>query len=301
LSNVFAAVLAAAILGVLCAPGGALAYGWPVKPFDRSHPIRGAFDDPRFHLGAESELSAFHFGVDIAAPDGTPVYSVSPGYVRKHATDVTVRRPATGRAFGYWHIEPVVRTGEHVRLHQLLGYVAPGWGHVHFAESANGHYLNPLRLRALTPYIDRTKPTVGSITLISSHGAAVDPSAVRGVVGVEAEVFDTPQLAPPPPWQVARLTPAFIWWRLSQGGTPVTTWKLSVDFDGGLLPGGAYNRVYAPGTYQNKANRPGHYVFWVLQAIDTATLPDGVYTIDVLAADTHYNLGLASLDFSVAN
>jgi murein DD-endopeptidase MepM/ murein hydrolase activator NlpD len=301
LSNVLAASVAAAILGVLCLPGAADAYGWPVKPFDKPHPIRGAFDDPRFHLGAESALSAFHFGVDIAAPDGTPVYSVSPGYVRMHAGDVTIRRPATGRAYGYWHVTPVVHTGEHVRLHQLLGFVASGWGHVHFAESVNGRYENPLRLRALTPFYDRTKPTVGGITLISTHGATVDPQAVRGVVGVEAEIFDTPPLAPPAPWQVARLTPALVWWRLSQGGTPVTTWKLSIDFNRGLLPSGAYNGVYAPGTYQNKANRPGHYLFWVLQAIDTATLADGVYTIDIVAADTHYNLGEASLDFAVVN
>ena len=65
--------------------------------------------------------------------------------------------------------------------------------------------------------------TVISCTLISTHGATVDPQAVRGVVGVEVEIFDTPPLPPPAPWEVARLTPALVWWRLSQGGTPVTT------------------------------------------------------------------------------
>ena len=60
-----------------------------------------------------------------------------PGSSRRNNADVTVRRP-TGHAFGYWHIRPVVREGQHVRLHQLLGYVLPGWGHVHFAESYLG-------------------------------------------------------------------------------------------------------------------------------------------------------------------
>ena len=116
------------------------AYPWPVKPFDKPHAIRGAFDDPRFHLGSEGALSAFHFGVDIAVRDGTPVYAVAPGYVRRRSNaDVTVHRPS-GRAFGYWHIRPVVRGGQHVRLHQLLGYVLPGWGHVHLAEAV----LRPL-------------------------------------------------------------------------------------------------------------------------------------------------------------
>ena len=41
--------LVVAIVG-LALPGAARAYGWPVKPFDQMHAIRGSFDDPRFHL-----------------------------------------------------------------------------------------------------------------------------------------------------------------------------------------------------------------------------------------------------------
>ena len=92
----------------------------------------------------------------------------------------------SGRAFGYWHIRPVVRTGQHVRLHQLLGHVLPGWGHVHFAESIDGEYRNPLRRGALTPFRDRTKPTVASITMLVNDGSAVDTNRVTGVVDVES-------------------------------------------------------------------------------------------------------------------
>jgi hypothetical protein len=102
------------------------------------HPLRGGFDDPRLHLRAGEAIGLFHFGVDIAAPDWTPVYAVEPGRVATGPQRVSLRRP-NRREFGYWHVIPVVRDGSRVHLHQLLGYVAPGWGHLHFAESVAGH------------------------------------------------------------------------------------------------------------------------------------------------------------------
>ena len=38
-----------------------------------------------------------------------------------------------GRIFGYWHITPAVSFG-YVSQGELLGYIRPGFGHVHFAE-----------------------------------------------------------------------------------------------------------------------------------------------------------------------
>src|SRR6267142_282859 len=54
------------------------AYGWPVKPFDRQHPVRAFLNDPR--IGRNGVIS-FHFGIDVAAPDGAPVYAVQGGTV----------------------------------------------------------------------------------------------------------------------------------------------------------------------------------------------------------------------------
>jgi murein DD-endopeptidase MepM/ murein hydrolase activator NlpD len=290
-----------AVLAALGAPRTAGAYCWPVRPFHKPHPIRGAFDDPRFHLGGEGALSSFHFGVDIVARDGTPVYAVAPGFVRRHGdSDVIVHRP-NGRAFGYWHVLPIVHNGQHVRLHQLLGYVQPGWGHVHFAESMDGVYRNPLRKGALTPFRDRTKPTVASIRLLTPGGADVSSSHVIGEIDVEAEVYDTPPITPPVPWQVARLTPALIWWKLMRGTQALTDWNLVADFSFTLMPNALYNWVYAPGTYQNKGFRPGHYLFWITHELDTRYLPDGTYRLEVLAEDTRWNEGFGALDFTVAN
>ena len=296
-----ALLCAAAGIGALWLAGAAEAYGWPLKPFNRMHPIRAGFNDPRYHVGMESAMSSFHFGVDIAARDGTRVYAVSPGYVHRFSDHVSVRRPATGRAFGYWHIDPAVRTGQHVKLHQFLGTIRKGWGHVHFAESVNGSYRNPLRRGALQPFRDKTPPTIASIAVVGTNGAGVDPGSVSGTVDVEAEVYDTPPVRPRAPWNVARLTPALVMWQLSRDGVPLTEWNLSADFTLTLMPGGVYSYVYAPGTYQNKPNRPGRYLFWITHGLDTTTLANGTYRITVFAEDTRFNESSRSLDFVVAN
>jgi hypothetical protein len=279
----------------------ASAYSWPVKPFHKQHAIRGTFGDPRYHLDAEGQLSAFHFGVDIVARDGSPVYSVEPGVVvRRHLSSITIGR-SSGRRFGYWHVLPVVRSGMHVRLHQLIGYVLPGWGHVHFAESIRGAYRNPLRNGALAPFYDHTVPTVASVHVTRFDGSAVDGGQVSGLIDVTADVYDTPPIVPPSPWDVARVAPATIWSDLvdSNGAVVESTIAVSLEFD--LPPNVVYDWTYAPGTYQNKAHRPGNYVYWLVHALDTTAFPDGTYHLEVFASDTRYNVGKAEIDLTIAN
>ena len=137
--------------------------------------------------------------------------------------------------------------------------------------------------------------------MLRSDGLGVDTNRVSGIVDVESEIYDLPPVAPRAPWQVARLTPAIVWYRLQRDGVAVTDWNLAIDFHFALMPAGLYGWLYAPGSYQNKANRPGRYVFWVAHGLDTSTLPNGHYAIDVLAADTRWNLGSSSLAFTIAN
>ncbi len=290
------------VLGfALASAGTASAYSWPVKPFHKPHPIRGTFGDPRFHLDVEGALSAFHFGVDIAARDGTRVYSVEPGVVvRRRRDSVTIGRDS-GHRFGYWHVRPVVKSGTYVRLHQLVGYIMKGWGHVHFAESLRGTYRNPLRKGALTPFYDHTAPTIASVQLLTPGGSGANVQHIAGSIDIVANIYDTPPIEPPPPWNVARFAPAAIWWGLLDRNGAMVESNLVVHFDFGLPLNTLYSWIYAPGTYQNKPHRPGNYVFWLAHGLDTTNLPDATYTLDVMASDTRNNIGTATLSFTTAN
>jgi len=115
-----------AFVAALTFAGGASAYGWPVRPFNKPHPIRGGFGDPRtvFSLGFFSNpwegpgSFSFHNGIDISARPDTPVYPVTSGIARvMGAGQVDVESPltnATRRVFQYEHITPHVQGGQRV-------------------------------------------------------------------------------------------------------------------------------------------------------------------------------------------
>jgi hypothetical protein len=271
-----AAVLTAGIVALL-APGLARAYGWPVKPFDQQHAIRGAFDDPRSGL-------SFHFGVDIAAPDGTPVYSVAPGTVYRYPDAVAVREPG-GHEFSYWHIDGIVAEHSDVQTGDLLGYVKAGWGHVHLAEFDGTSYINPLRPGGLEPFVDHTTPVIASIDVDSGDGLTAT-----------VDTYDPPPIAPPPPWQDARWTPETIRWRITRNDREVIPWLTVVDFTT-LLPPAMFDQIYAPGTEQNRAEHPGRYVFWLFRGL---ALQPGQYELEVEAQDSAGNTALGSTAFTVS-
>jgi hypothetical protein len=293
--------LLALALAAAAFPASAGAYGWPLKPFKAPHPIRGSFGDPRYHLGAESALSSFHFGVDISAVDGQAVYAVEAGYVHAYAARLTITT-RTSREFGYWHVKPVVHTGKRVRKHQLIGHVIAGWGHVHFAERYRGEYKDPLRKGALSPYYDKTVPVIDQLQLFRDDGGPVNPNHVTGGLGVVFRASDAPQLPPPAPWDVARLAPALVYWTLTGPTGALVAWYTVADFQAGLPPPDLpYSWIYAPGTYQNKAHRPGNYLFNAAHSLDTTAFPDGPYTLTVFAADDRWNIGTASISLQFAN
>ena len=282
----------------LLAPAAASAYGWPIKPFYQEHPIRGYFNDPRLS-GPET---GFHFGVDISAPDGTPVYAIEPGRarVRGRAMAVSVFPKRGGHLLSYWHVVPAVATNQRVRRHQLIGHVAPGAEHVHLAEYKDGTYVNPLRLGGLAPYIDDTVPQIPSLTFYS-FGSPIQPETVSGVVDITTEAFDTSPIPIPFPWNQAIVTPSLIRWRIVQGQRTIRAWETAVDFRTFVLPINLFSFVYAPGTFQNKAGRRGRYEFYLSHSFDTQLLPNGSYVLQVDALDDQENLGQASFAFTVTN
>lgn len=243
-------------------------YGWPLKPFDQQHPVRSFLNEPRI---VSPTKATFHFGIDIAAPDGTPVYAVEAGTVYiDNPMAIAVVAPA-GHSFGYWHIVPVVKSHQFVTRHQLLGRVGKGWEHVHFAERRGGVYVNPLRPGGVGPYVDRTAPAV--ITVIATSNAII----------VEAEDTQSPKV--PGAWEGEPLTPAFLRWRLA--GT--RTWTTFVDFGRTLQDSSKFWSFYAPQTRQNHRGEGGRLCFYLLRGSKAASVLAGGRPIEIEASDSAGN------------
>jgi hypothetical protein len=275
-----------------------MSYGWPVAPFDRQHPVRGFFCDPRTGDGSSK---AFHFGVDVSAPDGTAVFAVAGGTVHlEGAQNVAVVEAGGAREHGYWHIVPAVRQGQHVARGDVLGHIAAGWAHVHLAERSGGEYWNPLRSGALVPFADYGPPVVDRI-VAERGGAAIDPRALTGIVALVAETHDVTPIVAPQPWRGLPVTPALVRWRLVRDAHEVVPWQVTADFRSTLLPASRYDAVYAAGTRQNHPNAPGLYRFLLAGAFDTRAHPDGRYRLDVEAADIRRNASRGHLEIVLAN
>ena len=274
-------------------------YGWPVRPSDRAHPVRGGLNDPR--------NEAFHFGVDITALDGTRVYAVAPGrvhYSRGHRTAIAVRDPSACRWFAYWHVVPAVRSGTRVRRGDLVGRVVRGYNHVHLGEYDRrlGRYVDPTRpgRAGLFPYHDPTRPEIVRVSA-ERGGRVLDPRGLRGIVGLVVRTHDLPALPSPPPWDGYRVAPATIGWRLvGLRGSVVRPYRRV--FDGRVkLDDRLFEAVYAPGTRHPRPRRPGLYRYWLARRFDTDAHANGRYVVRVRVADAHGNAAWASLAVTIRN
>ncbi len=237
-------------------------YDWPLKPFDRPHPVRGYLDDPRISGNLTSRT--FHFGIDISATPGTSVFAIKAGTTWVHCSTVYVRSGTT--TFEYWHIVPAVRSYRLVLRHALLGRVRAGFNHVHLSERELGQYVNPLRIGGIGPFADATTPRVTRLT-VRRNGSRVEPGAIRGVVNLVADAADIASDVTPTPWPV---TPAFLRWRILEHGTVVVRWRTAYDFRLHVLRPSEFALVYADGSRMNHPGRPGYYCF----------LPDARLAID---------------------
>jgi hypothetical protein len=272
-------------------------YCWPLKPFNKAHPVRAYLNDPR----VSGKSRAFHFGIDVSAPDGAAVFAVEAGTVHlEGGRSLSVVSPASGRAFGYWHVIPAVAHHQWVDRQQLLGHVEPPWGHVHFAERWRQAYRNPLRAGALEPWIDKKAPHIAAIELFDGT-RKVPPGKVRGAVDVIVEASAMPPLSVPAPWAGMPVAPAVIRWRVRRAGKTVRPWHTPVDLRLRMLDQELFAKVYAPGTRQNHPNKPGRYRYYLAHTWSTKLLPNGHYELDVEAANVAGHKASASLPFTIAN
>jgi hypothetical protein len=271
---------ATATLAANTAPAAA-SYGWPVRPFHRQHPIRGYFGDPRvFPDGHGSSKRLLHFGVDVAARNGTPVYATISGTASIDPRHPDVVRVQSGAVtFEYWHVVPAIRSGRAIAYRTVVGHVEKPWAHVHFAERIGYTYLNPLRPGAMEPYRDDTRPTIRALRL----------SERRHRLDVEVDAYDTTPELVPAPWSDLPVTPALVEWRIHRPGRP-GDWHVAADFRT-ALPTTAFAGIYDAATRQNHVRRPGTYRFVLAHG---EALARGRYVVEVRVADTAGNAATAA-------
>ena len=124
--------------------------GW-IKPL-KSYTITSAFG---MRIHPIHKVERFHEGVDMAAPQGTPIYAAKSGKVTTTSYQaggagyyVSINH-GDGFASIYMHMTNyIVKPGQHVSTGQVIGYVGSTGGstgpHLHFGISYNGKYVNPM-------------------------------------------------------------------------------------------------------------------------------------------------------------
>ena len=124
--------------------------GW-VKPL-KSYSITSAFGMRVHPITGEYKM---HQGVDMSAPQGTPIYAAKAGKVTTTAFQaggagyyVSINH-GDGFASVYMHMTHyIVKPGNYVNAGQVIGYVGSTGGstgpHLHFGISYNGSYVNPM-------------------------------------------------------------------------------------------------------------------------------------------------------------
>ena len=124
--------------------------GW-VKPL-RSYTITSPFG---MRVHPISGVYKMHEGVDLSAPQGTPIYAAKSGKVTTTSFQaggagyyVSINH-GDGFSSVYMHMTHyIVKPGNYVSAGQVIGYVGSTGGstgpHLHFGISYNGKYVNPM-------------------------------------------------------------------------------------------------------------------------------------------------------------
>ena len=124
--------------------------GW-IKPL-KSYTFTSAFG---MRVHPISKKWKMHEGVDLSAPQGTPIYAAKSGKVTTTSFQaggagyyVSINH-GDGFSSIYMHMTHyIVKPGDYVNAGQVIGYVGSTGGstgpHLHFGISYNGTYVNPM-------------------------------------------------------------------------------------------------------------------------------------------------------------
>src|SRR5436305_290070 len=279
------------IFVALACGASASASRWPFRSCERRRPIRGFFGAPRtvyedgILAGAVDGPSfiSFHQGVDISAPNGTPIYAVADGNV--HYLGAATLNLGTDHdvTFQYFHIIPVAGEGQHaIAKKTILGYVQPPFGHVHITEIDGIRSVNPLAPGHLTPYRDRTTPRVRDIVVRNQAGDVQTPVGLCGRVELDVDAYDPQPVPVPGTYHGLPVAPALVQWSMTRvGGKVVVPFEAVADFRHTLPGNGQFFKVYGKGTYENSPRfgaqqypgMPGRYLFLLAGNYDTTSVP----------------------------
>ena len=311
-------LILAAFVAAFASPS-ASAYPWPIKPFNKQHPIRAYFGDPRTRFlntmltdGLDGPgVFQFHNGIDIAAPADTPVYPVVSGTARVISADALAVKTNDDRTFQYFHIVPLVVNGQHVVAKRtLMGYVMAAYNHVHLTEIRGTKVWNPISPQGIAPYEDRTVPEVDGISMRPARSlVAFDPAKVCGTVSLVAAAHDITPLAVVGLFAGFPVSPARVTWSLARvGAAPLVRNAVAADFRFTLPPQRRFWSVYARGSFQNAprfSNRqffmPGTFLYNLAGSLDTRRYRNGVYTVTVTVSDSSGNSSDAQQRFTIVN
>lgn len=289
----------------LCLVAGPVAaqYPWPVTPLERSQEITGTFCEYRDTGSAPH----FHNGVDIPKPDGSPVYAVRDGRVTALSA-VGANAFVRVENFAYVHIRPsaAISIGDSVFAGQtVLGTILPGQGHVHLTDGQPGSEQNALRTDfGLTPYDDPWPPRISEVQFFEFETGRIFPgNLLSGNVGIR---FRVREANGPPTTSESRLNNgayAAGYQVLSRDRKQVvySPAPSGVQFRFDVKP----SNFFVHNVFDPARSSTSRHVYIITNrltrrdALDTAALPAGDYTIMLFAVDTRANADTVYLDVTI--
>lgn len=279
---------------------------WPVKPFAGPHRVRGTFGEVRglvgvagakglvggalhtFLAGLNPVLAVgrriIHHGIDIVAPDLTPVYALTDGVAQWGGSDNYSRFVRVGD-FEYVHLRDPIREGARVKAFStVIGKVFPGQQHVHMTRWSGGRPVNPLGFGGMLGYVDTAPPEIHDLLAYRNDGSKVPLQKINGGVALFVNATDV-QSNGGNHTGVYKLGYAV---KDANGATVVGPYKC-VQMDV-ILPEEIGNILYTTQSTRHKFDP----VFWIRLTVKspsadgllhTGHLPPGSYTVEVTAAD----------------
>lgn len=294
-----------------------------------------------YHFGIDVSVDDRHPDHGSPQGLSHAVYAIEPGVVDRPSRDLVraciSRRLEVGH-FAYWHVSPTVPQGQHIQAGQQIGWSCLGVWHVHISEWQRYRniriWVNPLHKGGrLVPYVDTAAPVVGAFVFRTpprtewspaktlaqpDTSRQLEPTALHGLVELRANVAD-PQsffgfLADNPAWPTE-----FSPYRLTVKVTSLATGTIlrHTSFQADQLPQTPYVVHYAPRTIEDENMKEcvgppqhprctGSYWFrpfsqFTHQYWDTRTVPNGSYSVAVIAYDLAGNNGSRTETIVVKN